>query len=114
MMLRLIAMLYDLFSISMPPERYRVWRDEVRPKQFEAGDCARPAILILPAPILAILTGKRHDASRLLSNIKHFLPRSPSLISRRAATKQCLVFGCVGFDEDFGHALAQNGILPSS
>jgi hypothetical protein len=34
MMPRLIAVRRDLFSMGMPPERYRVRRDEVRPKQL--------------------------------------------------------------------------------
>ena len=98
MMLRLIAMRGDLFSFNMPPERCRVWASNRPAVQTRAGGCAKPALLISQKHILTTLTSKRHEANPLLSNFLPFLLRSPP---RQEGTKQCIVFGRMGFHEDF-------------
>ena len=108
---RLIAMLSDSFSMSVPPEHQSVCRNKEHAALALFGDCELPVISILQTPMLAILTNKRHEANRFLSFFLLLLPCSPA---HEEPTKQCLVLGRFSLHEDLGHALAQSGILPSS
>ena len=81
----------------MPPERCRVWGNNLDLVQPKAGGCAKPDILIPQTPMRAILANKRREASNFFSFI---LLISLRPLPREVAAKQCFVFGRVGLQED--------------